>query len=363
MEQAYALASRHSSKTALRNRKLYNKKLHGVSLQPGDRVLVRNLNETGGPGKLRAYWEEKIHIVIRQMQDDMPVYEVKPENGLGRTRVLHRNLLLSCDHLPASETHGEQPTAQPKKQRRSKRLTHQSPSPTQDGSSSDEEVYLQMPHQLQEQFTPEEDIIPDRHQTLGHENPTTSIQPSSAEPQQELEMQALPDLELNVEPEQQPGVAALPEPPVDEAPPEGSDVSTAETEARYPSRNRQPPDALTYDQLGVPRQHVSAVLPVLASEPPAKTPEQVFGEYALPPHHVPAPIPPEVPNQQMGSAQAPYPYRMPYGNGSFPQPYPSMYAVPPMGYYPALPQYPLQQYVQGSHPVTSLPYFNPPGVC
>ena len=30
----------------------------------------------------------------------MPVYEVKPETGNGRSRVLHRNLLLPCSHLP-----------------------------------------------------------------------------------------------------------------------------------------------------------------------------------------------------------------------------------------------------------------------
>lgn len=29
----------------------------------------------------------------------MPVYEVKPENEKGRVKVLHRNLLLPCDHL------------------------------------------------------------------------------------------------------------------------------------------------------------------------------------------------------------------------------------------------------------------------
>ena len=34
----------------------------------------------------------------------MPVYEVKPESGNGRTRVLHRNLLLPCSFLPV-ETH------------------------------------------------------------------------------------------------------------------------------------------------------------------------------------------------------------------------------------------------------------------
>ena len=30
----------------------------------------------------------------------MPVYVVKAENGTGGERVLHRNMLLPCDHLP-----------------------------------------------------------------------------------------------------------------------------------------------------------------------------------------------------------------------------------------------------------------------
>ena len=38
----------------------------------------------------------------------MPVYEVKPESENGRTRVLHRNLLLPCSFLPV-ETHLKSP--------------------------------------------------------------------------------------------------------------------------------------------------------------------------------------------------------------------------------------------------------------
>ncbi|KAF0046076.1 hypothetical protein F2P81_002605 [Scophthalmus maximus] len=54
----------------------------------------------GGPGKLRSHWEDTIHTVVRQVSKDIPVYELRPEKGEGRSRILHRNLLLPCDHLP-----------------------------------------------------------------------------------------------------------------------------------------------------------------------------------------------------------------------------------------------------------------------
>lgn len=64
---------------------------------------MRNVRDRGGPGKLRSYWEEEIHIVVERKHKDSPVYVVRPEKGVGRTRVLHRNLLLPCDFLPMEE--------------------------------------------------------------------------------------------------------------------------------------------------------------------------------------------------------------------------------------------------------------------
>ena len=64
MKEAYQIAQQNAKKTAERDREYYNKRVSGGVLQPGDRVLVRNLIERGGPGKLRSHWEHVIHVVV-----------------------------------------------------------------------------------------------------------------------------------------------------------------------------------------------------------------------------------------------------------------------------------------------------------
>lgn len=101
MQEAYTLASNNARKSAQKARKYHDARGTSASLNPGDRVLVQNLSERGGPGKLRSFWEECVHIVMRRMNETSPVYEVQREDGSGKLRRLHRNLLLQCNSLPS----------------------------------------------------------------------------------------------------------------------------------------------------------------------------------------------------------------------------------------------------------------------
>lgn len=113
MQEAYQIAARNVDKGAARGKANYDNKVLGRDLQPGDRVLIRNLTPRGGTGKILSYWEDQVFRVKERKSDDSPVYQISPENGVGRDRVVHRNLLLPCDYLPL-----ELPSVQTPRQQR-----------------------------------------------------------------------------------------------------------------------------------------------------------------------------------------------------------------------------------------------------
>ena len=104
MKEAYELATKRSQLSGLKGKKQYDRRANSPVLQQGDRVLVRNLRERGGPGKLRSYWEDTIYQEVKRKGKGSPVYDVEPESGEGRRRVIHRNLLLPCNDLPVEVT-------------------------------------------------------------------------------------------------------------------------------------------------------------------------------------------------------------------------------------------------------------------
>ena len=62
------------------------------------KVLVKNVRDKGGTGKLRSSWEQNIYEVVSK-HEDIPVYKIKPV-GDNRVRTIHRNLLKLCNELP-----------------------------------------------------------------------------------------------------------------------------------------------------------------------------------------------------------------------------------------------------------------------
>ena len=66
-----------------KSKDIHDRKAKGVGFQVGDRVLVKNLSDRGGTGKLRSYWQDKIHVVV-ECFPGIPVFKVQREDGSGR---------------------------------------------------------------------------------------------------------------------------------------------------------------------------------------------------------------------------------------------------------------------------------------
>ena len=149
---------KHNEKGASNYTKQHDKKIKTSTLAARDRVLVRNLSERGEPGKIRPYWEDKIHSVIRQTGEDSPV--IKPEKGDGRTRVLNRTLVLPCDYLEMEEIHpastGHHSNTNREGQRKANRKQAK---PSQNYSGFDSEEVRQFHPRDLEQFEEELDCL------------------------------------------------------------------------------------------------------------------------------------------------------------------------------------------------------------
>ncbi|XP_034560089.1 uncharacterized protein LOC117827597 [Notolabrus celidotus] len=97
LQKAYKMAAEVSNKTHLRNKKAYDKRLGFQNLQPGDRVLVKNLG-LKGKHKLENRWNDIPYVILERLPN-LPVYKLKPQNGTGKVKTLHRDNLLPIGDL------------------------------------------------------------------------------------------------------------------------------------------------------------------------------------------------------------------------------------------------------------------------
>ena len=102
LKKSYELAAASVKNAQNRQKKEYDIKVRGAMLHPGDRVLVKIL-KFDGKHKLSDRWEDDSYVIVEQPNIEIPVFVVKKENGEGKKRTLHRNLLLPIGSIITDE--------------------------------------------------------------------------------------------------------------------------------------------------------------------------------------------------------------------------------------------------------------------
>ena len=93
LRKSVKIAQDSTLKEALRQKRLYDRKVGAIELQSGDRVLVKLDAFRGQQRNLKNWWGSDLHTVQTRMVDGVPAYVVKNVQT-GKTKVLHRSRLL-----------------------------------------------------------------------------------------------------------------------------------------------------------------------------------------------------------------------------------------------------------------------------
>lgn len=114
METAYKMAETTANKARQQQKEHYDKRTRDMKLQEGDQVLVKIVSYDGRH-KLEDRREDEPYVIIGQKDPNIPVYDVKRQSGKGKTRTLHKNLLLPIGHLSSFAKDNQNITKRTKK--------------------------------------------------------------------------------------------------------------------------------------------------------------------------------------------------------------------------------------------------------
>ena len=82
-----------------RHKLIYDHKLKYSWLEPGDPVLLCK-KASQGKHNVEGKWGQTMYEIIQRCYGHASIYRIKPYDGEGKVRIVHRNLLLPIAHNP-----------------------------------------------------------------------------------------------------------------------------------------------------------------------------------------------------------------------------------------------------------------------
>ena len=89
-KEAYTEAHLQTNCEAKKQKQYYNRAMSTTQLVPGDVVLMKN-DVYQGKRKVKDWWSETEYVVVHQVTDGVPAYEVKEDAG--NIKTIHCNRL------------------------------------------------------------------------------------------------------------------------------------------------------------------------------------------------------------------------------------------------------------------------------
>lgn len=201
--------------------------------------------------------------------EDVPIYEVKPEQGKGRSRVLHRNLLLPCDYLPSAIAEKKDSTPNQQRKKRSQLGRNREYVPEANSESEEDEYSFRVGYQQRDKRTDgqhgtnrdvlsRESDLPESsvgtHELAREQHPQSTQDELETEPREERQVnntrdrQEAQEIRSTVESEE----IELVERGAPVKQEQRNMDSGEQNSSKLTTRMRRPPKKFTYDTFGTP---------------------------------------------------------------------------------------------------------------